>query len=52
MIISDLPYIYSYHGTHMMCDNWNELSHLACATVNRGYQECGRPSIATKILTD
>ena len=21
----------------MMCDNWNELSHLACATVNRGY---------------
>ena len=28
----------------MMCDNWNELSHLACATVNRGYQECGRPS--------
>ena len=25
--------IYSYHGTHVMCDNWNELSHLACATV-------------------
>ena len=24
---------YSYHGTHMMCDNWNERSHLACATV-------------------
>ena len=25
--------IYIYHGTHVMCDNWNELSHLACATV-------------------
>ena len=32
-IISDLPYIYNYRGTHMMCDNWNELLHLACATV-------------------
>ena len=30
---SDLPYIYNYRGTHMMCDNWNELLHLACATV-------------------
>ena len=29
-----LPYIdYSYHGTQVMCDNWNELSLLACATV-------------------
>ena len=27
------PILYSYHGTHVMCDNWNELSHLACATV-------------------
>ena len=24
--------IYTY-GTHVMCDNWNKLSHLACATV-------------------
>ena len=32
-IISDLPYIYTAIMVLTSCDNWNKLSHLACATV-------------------
>ena len=46
-------------SSHGMCVNWNELQYLACvtselqpvATLQRGYQECCRPSMKTNLRT-